>query len=48
MHVRKLAHANVFHFLVFLHYQSLHQNRVHLCNILATFFDILEIKITNH
>ena len=31
----------------FVHYQSLQQNWTHMCNILATFFDILEIKITD-
>ena len=36
-----------FIFLVFVHYQNLHQNRDHMCNNLATFFDILEIKITD-
>ena len=36
-----------FIFLVFVHYQSLHQNRAHMCNILATFFDILEINISD-
>ena len=28
-------------------YQSLLQNRVHMCNILFTVFDTLEIKIIN-
>ena len=41
-------YAKSVHFLVFVHYQNLHQSRAHMCNILAnSFFDISEINITD-
>ena len=38
-------HLTVFY--IFPHYQSLIQNRAHMCNILFIVFDILEMKITD-
>ena len=41
-------YAKSVHFLVFVHYQNLHQSKAHMCNILAhSVFDILEINITD-
>ena len=35
------------HVSIFSYYQSLLKNRTHIWNILATFFYILEIKVTD-